>query len=468
MARQLSIYFILSLLFTANTLAQEELASDTMKIEVYDPPDIFPISDEKGDVHIFAISENVLADDNIQHIKYGSATGKLTRMSYPKPDNQPTRKAVGISLDSSNTFTIYFHSKGKGKFNTINIDKNGDYEYREFELKTKKEEIVQYMNLDNEFIMLTANRKESVLNLYEFHGNTYSKQSFDLNAERFYSKESKIVPLSDILIANYASIIINELNSKALDFGRIIKIYPSKDKITIALNNNDNGTRIIHLNRNSETATLDYIPMPTNEFAHGAETSIKTNSFIHKDNIYSLIVSNKLLVIDIKSLADKEVLKVFKFDPDQQLSIERTKSTTIPIGPVALVKTNTKERTKSAKAFFRGLKSSIFYGLFIEQYGSEILVKVGGYSPANSTTSAMDSQNVPVGPRGFTKYMLIDGENYELVGEAIYEDIYDKIEMLNAEEYGNQIKALLKFENHYIYGVYNKKNDTYKLVKISP
>ena len=490
------VFSILFLLITLKIYGQEILALNSMQVEEYDTTDILPLTDGDGNIHMFAISENPMVDDNILHLKYNSASGEITNKSYPKPENKDSKEAVGISLDSQNTVHIYLHSKGKGIFHVISIDKDGDYKHREIELKTKKEKIVQYISYDNEFFVLTVNRRESVINLYEFEGDSYSKHPFDLNNERFYSKESKVVPLSNLFVDLNTSTISSELDSQAIEFGRRIKIYPLKDKITITLNSNDNGTRIIHLDRQTKTATTDYIPMPTSEFAHGAEISIKTNSFIHKDNIYSLIVSNKLLVIDIKRLADKEVLKVFKFDPDQKVTIERSKSTTIPIGPISIDSDNTKQKTKSAKSFFRSLKNAMYYGLFVEQKGSEILVKIGGFTPpsgssapimfqpgtasasmdANGNVSVTSSAPTPTTMGtgfnsfvyGFEKYMLIDAENYDLLGEAIYEDIFDKVETLGNEKKDIELETILKYDDYYIYGSYNKRTEMYQLLKLIP
>ena len=497
MAIKYPVLSILFLLISVNINAQEILALNSMQVEEYETTDILPLTDADGNIHMFAISENPMIDENILHLKCDLATGEITNKSYPKPKNKDSKEAVGISLDSQNTVHIYLHSKGKGIFHVISIGKDGDYKHREIELKTKKEKVVKYISYDNEFFMLTVNRRESVINIYEFEGDNYSKNSFDLNSERFYSKESKIVPLANLFADLYSSTISNELNSEALDFGSRIKIYPLKDKITISLNSNDNGTRIIHLNRQSKTATTDYIPMPTSEFAQGPETSIKTNSFIHKDNIYSLIVSNKLLVIDIKRMSDKEVLKVFKFDPDQKVSLELSKSTTIPIGPISIENDKTKQKTKSAKSFFRKLKGAMYYGLFVEQKGSEILVKIGGFTPpsassgpvmgfqpgsvnanmdANGNVSIASSAPTPAFQGtgfssfvyGFEKYMLIDAENYELLGEAIYEDIYDKVETLGNEKKDTELETILKYDDYYIYGSYNKRTEMYQLLKLMP
>ena len=69
---------------------------------------------------------------------------------------------------------------------------------------------------------------------------------------------------------------------------------------------------------------------------------------------------------------------------------------------------------------------------------------------------------------GFKKYMLIDAENYELLGEAIYEDIYDKVETLGNEEQDIELETILKYEDYYIYGSYNKRTEMYQLLKIAP
>lgn len=489
------LLIILFFLCEMSIIAQEELASKSMQIKEFNSTVILPVLDNDKNVHIFSISDNILTDKNIIHIKYNSETKKISQKVYVKPTDISFKESVGLAVDSTNTISIYFHNKGKGEFHRLFIGKNGILEHQKFSLKTKKEKIVQYISENNQFMMLTVTRNQSILNLYEFDRNIHEKKSFDLNNERFYSKDTKIVPLSDILGKGYLSTISNELSNKARDFGNRLKIYPMKNKIIIALNNHNNGTRIIHLDRQNNKAKVDYVPISKLEFADIMGTSIRTNSFIYKDKIFSLIFSTKLLVIDIKNLENKEILKILKFSPDQEIHFKSTKKSTLPIGPLSLKTTKIKHKTKNAKVFFRNLKYASFAGLYVEQHQENILLKIGGYSPpsnssmgptlispGSTSTSADAFRNVSItssapiyssgngysGSHGFEKNILLNSENCDFLSEASYEDIYHQIDELKKDEKGIQLETLLKYDDFFIYGYYNKKNDLYKIIKISP
>ncbi|MEM1257128.1 MAG: hypothetical protein AAGH81_01275 [Bacteroidota bacterium] len=474
-------------------LAQEELASAEMKVKEYASTVVLPIIDKNKNIHIFGISDNAPSNKDVAHITYSTETTALTQTYYEKPKDVPFKQAVGIDVDASNTINIYFHNKGKGEFHSMVLDQEGNLGHQSFELKTKKEKVIQYLSVDNAFLMLTVSRNQSVLNLYEITGNTYEKTTFDLSGERFYSKDSKLVTLSDILGKASISSVTSELSNRAKDFGERIKIYPQKGTIIITLNNNDNGTRIITLDRQSNTASADYIPMPTKEFAEGAESSIKTNSFLFEDKIFSLIVSTKLLVIDIKNRDSKEVLKVLKFSPDQKISLVQSRSSVLPIGPISIATNNTKQKEKNAKKFFRDMKYAIYSGLFVQPFDAGLLMKIGGHTPPTSAVSTMGgpgtlsagtdafgnvtiASTAPVGTSstgystsyGFETFTLLDSNSYDAMDNGTYPDIYDKANALTEDQKGIQLETLLKYEDYFIYGFYNKKEDRYRLVKIQP
>lgn len=473
--------------------AQEELASAEMKVKEYASTVMLPIIDKDENIHIFGISDNAPSNKDIAHITYNAEASVLSQTYYEKPEDIPFKQAVGIAVDASNTINIYFHNKGRGEFHSMVLNQDGNLGHQSFELKTKKEKVVQYLSVDNEFLMLTVNRNQSVLNLYEITGSTYKKVTFDLSGERFYSKDSKLVPLSDILGKANISAVTSELSNRPKDFGERIKIYPQQGNIIITLNNNDNGTRIIALDRENNTATADYVPMPTKEFAEGAESSIKTNSFLFEDKIFSLIVSTKLLVIDIKNRDTKEVLKVLKFSPDQKISMVQSKSSVLPIGPISIATDNTKQKEKNAKKFFRDMKYALYSGLFVRPFNEHLLLKIGGYTPPTSAVSTMSAPgsvsdgtdafgNVTIASTapvttsttgysisyGFQTFTLLDSDNYDAIDSGTYQDVYDKANAITEDLKGIRLETLVTYEDFIVYGFYNKKEGIFRLLKIVP
>lgn len=500
MNNSFQLFISLYLLCTISAPAQEEIASEVLEVKRFKSSVVLPLVDNEKNIHLFAIANINSTEKELFHITYNAKTKEVSQKAYEKPSELSLGESVGIAVGPSNTINIYFHKKPKGKFDLLSVDKTGKIEHQEFDLKIKKEKLIQYFSHNNKFMMLTVNRNQSVLNLYEFDGNSYQKKSFDLSNERFYSDDSKIVPLSEILIKDQISTISNELSNKAIDFGNRIKIYPRGDNITITLNNNDNGTRIINLDKKSNSYEADYVPIPTREFAESSAISIRTNSFITEDKIYSLIISSDLLAIDIKNLESKEVLKVLKIDPDQEVDVKKKKETTIPIlGPLSVETSRTKYKTRSAKSFFKDMKYASYAGLFVEPYMENILLKIGCYTPPSGNTApgmmvmmnpgsvdaSMDAygnvsitSSAPVyyptyfntstvsSSKEFEKHILLSTETYDLMGEAIYIDIYNILDEIKEGQEDIRLESLIKYDNYFVYGYYNKKTDLYKLVKI--
>ncbi len=124
------------------------------------------------------------------------------------------------------------------------------------------------------------------------------------------------------------------------------------------------------------------------------------------------------------------------------------------------------------------------------------VLKIGGYSPPSDVTalptgfgpgavSASEDafSNVSItsaGPisyrgnlynyysLGVEKRLVFNADNYELLTEDAYEDIYDKIATLTTDLENVQHEALLKIEDYYVFGFYDKKNERYTLLKLTP
>lgn len=470
--------------------AQEIIASEKMQIKEFESTITIPLVDNANNLHILAISSNILTDKNLIHIKYDSSSDNIGYQKIGNPPEHTVKEVVGHRVTTDNNIELFFHRKGISEFTVYTIG-GEQATARLVNMKLKKEKVVQYISDHNEFSMLTVQRNSSILNLYTFNGESFEVLKFDLTNDRFYDDDSKRVPLSELFTNLNTTTIIPDLPNKIMTYGKKVKIYPKKDTITITFNNNKNGTRIVHLDRRNGNATTDFIPLPTQKFADNISLSLKTNAFILDNTIYSLVFSKSLMVLDITDLSNKQSINQLEFSPDEEITFLSSKTSELPIGPISITSSNTKEKTKDAKVFFRNLKSSYFTGIYAEYAGEDIVIKIGGYTPPTSTgtgafipgssTASMDSfGNVSIssmppmymGNVGysvisgeFEKHLLLSSNTYQILNNDLYEGIYDRVDEFSKNTKTVQFETVVNSGNNYLYGYYDKKEETFYIVK---
>lgn len=475
------------LLFTYLLIAQEEIISAKMDIKEFESTISIPIVDNENNFHVFSTSKNILTDQGIVHIKYDSKSNILTKNEYPKPPAISFKYITGISIDSENNISLYFHKKANKEFNRLVIKPNGEIKNESFKLFLKKEKIIHYSSSENNFKMLTVKRNESLINVYNFNGNSFKKTSFDFNQERFYDKETKLTNLDDLIPANYLHAVSNEIPNKVHIYGKKRKIYSDKNKIIITLNHHKNGTRILNLDLKENTAKADYIPLPRTLFK--ADDWTKSNSFIFNGNIYSIIASKKLMVINIKNLETKETLKEFIFDGEEELEFQLSKnlSSTLIVVPISI--NSSKTKITKGKTFFKRFILTPYSGISGRHSNNNLILTVGGYSPPTGgsmnfgapTSSSFEGPNGPItissnthsfsnnslASSSFEKSLVLNSNTFEIVENKEISDIYKMVEAYSENIKGIQLKSLFKYQDYFLFGYYNKNEKNYHLVKFN-
>ncbi|NJB71760.1 hypothetical protein GGR42_002222 [Saonia flava] len=486
-----SITLLMFCLYLNPLLAQEEIAASSMELKEFKSTISIPIVDNEQNIHIFSVSKNILIDQEITHIKYNPTTNTIIKKEYPTPSTITLKYITGIEVDSDNNINLYFHNKAKGEFNSIGINNEGKLEYNTFKLPLKKEKVIHYVSHKNNFKMLTVKRNGSVIHVYSFKGNSYEKNSFDFSQDRFYDKETKLTTLDDIISTSSLESISQEMPSQASTYSSRRKFYNLKDKIIITLNHHKNGTRILNLDLNKNVGKTDYIALPRTHFK--AEDWTKSNSYIFEGNLYSIITSNKLMVINIKNIETKETIKEFIYKGDEELAFQLSKTLGSVLVVVSTTINSSKTKIKKAKTFFKRFIMSTYSGIGAFKKGNHLILSIGGYVPpsgggymtfggassstiagpngpitiTNGASSFIGNSSGPVSSSGFEKLLVLDSDNYEVIENESENNIYEDVDSFSEKIKGLQLKSLFKYKDYYVFGYFNKKEKTYHLVKFN-
>lgn len=479
------------------SFSQQELISSAMQLKEFESTTILPVVDKKDNIHLFSISKSILDESIINEIVYNPTTNTLLRKKHSKPDAISLKDISGLEITDNNLIGIYFHSKGKGIFNRITIGSEKGSIHQTFELKLKKEKVIQYISHKGKFTMLTVQRNGSTINCYSFDGVSYDKKSFDFNGERFYDKENKLTNLDQILNKNFMSTITTKTYNEPMRYSRYTKVFPDDNGFTITLNHRKNGTRTLYLDLKNNLRTADYYNIPTAGFSSGDR--LKANSFLHQDILYSMITSKSEMVITLNKWNTKEKLKEFRFNSDDEQAFTLTeildgedKSSQMVNADRQQAESSRSKKEMSMKKFLKLLINTPFSGLSASSEADAILLAVGGFMPPQQSSAPMMMHGAPsiintpagmisiqnftppiaingfkFGAFSYERKLLLSKNNLELSPKKPTISAQDKISYYlgNLKRVG--LETSFQYHDDFMLGYYDKKEKTYHLVQFT-
>jgi len=479
------ITIIVGILTWTGVFCQEKIISSPLNLKEFQSTTNVSVVDLKNSIHIFFISDNILDNSSISEIIYNPEQNTLLQKQHEKPVAISFKDISGVEVNSDNTISLFFHSKGKGQFTRIIIDDNRAAKADTFELKLKKEKVIQYMSYENTFSMLTVQRNSSTINHYAFNGSSYEKKTFDFNNERFFDKENKLTNLDDLLSRNRLTTLIKDVHNQPITYGKYAKIYPKENGLTITLNHRAAGTRTLHIDLANGKGTTDYFNIPTASFS--ASEGIKANSYLTNDGkIFSIITSKSKMIISVTGIKSKEVINEFSLSSEEEMPFKITRL--IDSDKIRSI-VNKKDKIKESKKFLKSLVNSVYVGLAAYQNNNTLSISVGGYSQPQSgfsvtpggPSSTINTSQGPVtiggyppmmtfnpgneGYTGFDRKLVMDATTFEIINKKPSSTIHDQVQKFVANLKRPGLQSLIRYKDGYVLGYYTKKDKVYHLTK---
>ena len=282
-------------------------------------------------------------------VRLDSLSNPVFNKKYLLPTKLPVR--LGYSVDDENSIHIYFSNENTTKIYCTTIEVDGNLHSKPLEISFKKEKIFRFFTDRNVFHILSYTRGTSALNRYTFNGSEFMKYSYDLTKERFYNHENKPINLA-IILNDYDNQLIDPESPNSLGFtSEYVKIYPSSNELVISLDHRDSATRLLSLNLENASYSMDHFSIPTVEF--GQTEYLKSNSFIYDERIFQIIGSYDLLNISIKDIKSKELIKAYSVTKEKEIEFKNS-----PLIREVALSTATDEEYDNTKQFLRRITNS--------------------------------------------------------------------------------------------------------------
>ncbi len=469
------LLLLLTFLTFVSIRSQELLDEYTIQLEKSSTKAPFSVIDLNNNSYLFFVQAS-----NITSIKYDSKNKLKSVGKFSRPPSA-FNEIIGYSLDNENGINLYFANKKKNKFFLKTLKSDGTSEEKEFDFKIKKEHFLQVVNYQNTFYVLTAPKMSSTLKIYKFDGATYTVVNHDFSSERFYDSNNKPIQLSYLFGDRDIEIIEDDVPSAIEITSSIFKIYPKGNEILITLDHRDNATRLIRLNLDDNSFSIDYHEIPTT--AYKKLDYLKSNSFIYKDKIYQLVASRDLMIFTIKEEATKKLIKKYTATKDDP---EITFKNTAIYQDGSLYSSGIRELVKTRQFLRKITNSSV--GIVAYEKEDLLQLSLGGIKEMNTGSGLpmMIPGGIPIVAAGaftmsinpalyaFNSYSktrsvyikcLFDINTIEHMPGPVASNVFDDINEFADSLDRFSLETVFKKDDYFIYGFYHSKEKKYSLFR---
>ncbi|PKQ60531.1 hypothetical protein BZG02_18885 [Labilibaculum filiforme] len=487
--KKFTLLFLL-LLFVNSSYSQDILLEQDIYLRSYlsDKRDVYPVVDDfSGKITLFLIDS-----DTINALTYNKTYKPLNTFKCQRPSGK-FKILIGHTVDQNN-YNLFFTNKRNKEFLVKSIDliNNTSKEYR-IPFKLNTEEYLQSICYKNKLYILSRTNYSSIYKLRVFEDNKLGI-CIEHDFTEILSPNSEPYRIADDLydspdrsatMTSFKKIEYNNPNSLDITSEQY-KVYCYDDQIVLSFDNEKDKTKLITINLNNYTYKIkNYNQDPLD---HSNRTNALSNSYIHMDKLYQLIVNKKELCLTINSLKTDSLLKTYRVKGEDEISFKNS----------ALIQeidgkgfTDSERELGKTKQVLRKLLAGSL-GISVYETGNKLEVLLGGIKASPSTGNmiamglvgavaiplasggayyavpnyTMNSYSSYTNSRSVYFKCLFDKQNLEHIVGDPSQNPFDKIkEFLDTIKTPQTTQTIFKINNHFVLGYYLSDEKKYYLRK---
>lgn len=292
--------------------------------------DVIPVVNEANkDISLFLIAGNNvyghLLDENFK-IK-----SKLNTLDK----RRKYKKIIGARVINNETYALYFSNKKENKFAVIRYSYSSqDSNFFEINIHLKHEKLLQAIEYNNNFYLITVTPYTSILNIYGFSNNdnqSFEKKQIDLTSIDFINHKNDTTTLFSLLMNsrgvfsanNGIQIIkIETDNPNSIEItSEFNKLYLSDEGVIITLDQNKDKTQLIAINLNSFTAKVSQIKKALIDVDYKKK---KSNSYLLNNTFYSLACTSDMFLFEARDVITDTLIKKYSALKTESITFKNT------------------------------------------------------------------------------------------------------------------------------------------------
>jgi len=493
--RKLILLLVFALSFS-NTFSQELLSEQSIslvKVSSEDKIESYPIvNNENGQMALFLIDRYTL---NAQ--LFDKNFNLVQNIQAEAPDRAFTY-LLGCSI-KDDRYTLIFTNGSQDMFycKTINFKDETSSGYQ-LPVELNKEVFLHTFSSNNHFFFLTLRVKSSVLKIYSFDDvDNFQAKEIDLSGFAFSNSIKST--LYDVICQRgvYAPTdsrfyeIDNTLPNPLDITSKTNKIYCFNNKLFLTLDNDFNKTTLITLDLKDYSSKVNTYNQGI--VTCGADEKIKSNSYIYKNFLFLIAGCRNGITFLKYNLSTDSLIKEFRVNKDQEIYFKN--SPFIIDGKRKIFAQDSEKILDNPELFFRKLCTGDI-GISLYQTLLATEVTIGGFRQNDKSGQGM-TQGAAAGLFGglalglvygiayannpamfeYTSYAhtrstyfkcLFDTITFEHLDGEVQKNAFDKIsDFLETLKTSATVETIIKMNDYYVYGYYDRKAKKYYLRKFA-
>ncbi|MBL0683975.1 hypothetical protein [Aquimarina mytili] len=481
-------FMMLVILYVAPIISQKTVAYSDIALK--SKRDAVPlVNNQSNELSLF------IADRKKLFLKKYNQEFKLSKEQVFKRPTSNLKNIIEGVYGLENQYLFLLSNNSKKRFELLKVDaqQNSVTSIRDY-LNYNEDEYLQTFKIKNQIYVMTIGKNQSYLNIHKINTNgSLEKRKYDLSSEEFFYKKNKKISLYKALLREEDNainpVLPNILAPKRLELEYIEsdisisiekaskknKLFVEDDKIILLLDQSNLYSQIVTLDLNSTNYKVDNIKKPfLSEYG-----LTESNSFISKNQLYQLAVSNKYMKFTVTDISSKKLIKKIHLAQKDSITFKNT-----PIIQEGGEFNNYREMEKTSK-FLRKLSLGSV-GVSVYHSNDSIQVMLGGIEHMHGMDGGFSQVvTVDLGSTGVTytyvpplleSYRSYAGskstyikclfdENWSHIPGEMPTNGFDKIEEIKKQILDENTETIFRFGDHLIYGYYYPKQRKYFLKK---
>ena len=464
-------YFTLFILFTFyfKGISQEEIITINSISEINQSFNV--VNSETGNIAFFLEESNLikgyLYDENFQLI------GKVFSEDLPAK----YKEFIGYQIKGK-VITLFMNTKNNRSYGVLIFDfKNEFSQVREIDFKLKGEEYIESVSTNNSFYLISRPKNKNQFNIYTFNEDySVNKNEIIFKENDFLDRRDRPVKLYDF-IRNTVNINNNVPNSIEAT-SELVKLYVGNNKVSITSDVYNEFTFLIDINLSNFSYSVDKFVHPKYETSM---IGVKSNSYVYENNLFQMITSSKKMNIQITDLATKKIIKEYSASKNSPIDFKNSQ---------IILKGGDFKKNRELDKTSQFLRKIAQYRVGISVYKNEGIYQVslggitegsngmgyvflgaavGGMIGGMAVSASINSITYSYYGYAKTKSVRITGlfnKDFIHLGGRISDNPFEIMKSFFEVNKSLKAKTILSYNNNYLFGFYNKKNNLYKVYKI--
>lgn len=411
--------------------------------------------DEKThEVYVFA-SDN----KNINILKYNKSLF-LSNQMKDTVRVEKNKALMGYSISEDGNPTLYWDSENHKNIQLVKYDLNAKRSKAlNFDFPANTGTIITSFQKNNKFYILSKEKDQEHLLLFEFYDGKCDIKMFDFSAFIFQNERGQRLSFSALVQYHYPIETIDSSDFSPLDkTEKKSKMYVMSDQIVLTFDYNTKRTQVFTLNLQTAEITEKIFEMPVSKIAS------TTNSFYLEKKLYQISSNSEQLLFNIQDVDSGQNIK--------NISVSKNDSINFKNSPLFLQINNEKlQKLKTTSKFLKQL-STINSAISAFKNKQLTIVTFGGFASYQSVGMSFN-----YGSNGFenvqndSKIVFFDSSlnsDFEFVKNDQREPLaLDNLNYFMGKTKNITLPNILKLKDFYLLGYYDLVSKSYTMRKFT-